>query len=214
MIDTVVVIAKAPAPGRSKTRLAPPCTPLQAAALAEAALIDTLETVERSSAHRRVLALDGEVGGLLENLEGFEVIRQRGVGLGERLAAAFEDTGESALLIGMDTPQMSPSLLDRALELLSRTDAVLGDTVDGGYWAIGLRYPFLPAFTGVPMSTRLTAHAQRQRLAQLGLASASLPILRDVDYYDDAVAVAAQVSGSRFARCFASLRLGLRERSA
>ena len=142
------------------------------------------------------------------------MIRQRGVGLGERLAAAFEDTGEPALLIGMDTPQMSPSLLDRALELLSGTDAVLGDTIDGGYWAIGLKQPFTPAFRGVPMSAQVTARAQRQRFAQLGLACASLPILRDVDYYDDAVAVAAQSSGSRFARCLALLRLGLEEWSA
>ena len=163
------MIAKAPAPGRSKTRLSPPCTPLQAAALAEAALKDTLETVEHSSARRRVLALDGEVGDLLESLKGFEVIRQRGVGLGERLAAAFEDTGEPALLIGMDTPQMSPSLLDRALELLSGTDAVLGDTIDGGYWAIGLKQPFTPAFTGVPMSAPFTARAQRQRFANWAL---------------------------------------------
>ena len=214
MTATLVVIAKAPVPGLSKTRLTPPCTSLQAAALAEAALIDTLVTVQRSSAHRRVLALDGEVGGLLENLEGFEVIRQRGVGLDERLAAAFEDIGEAALLVGMDTPQMSSLLLDRGLALLSDSDAVLGDTFDGGYWAIGLGRPFTRAFKGVPMSTQFTARVQRQRLARLGLACASLPVLRDVDYYDDAVAVAAQAPESRFSRCFAAMRPGVEEQSA
>ncbi len=206
---TIIVIAKAPVPGRSKTRLTPPCTPPQAAALAEAALIDTLVSVRRSSARRRVLALDGEVGGLLESLRGFDVIQQRGSGLGERLAAAFEDTGEPALLVGMDTPQMSASLLDRALDLLAESDAVLGDTLDGGYWAIGLGHPLTPAFTGVPMSTPRTALAQRQRLAQLGLSCASLPVLQDVDYYDDAVAVAAQAPESRFSRCFASVSPGV-----
>ena len=214
MSGTIIVIAKAPAPGRSKTRLSPPCTYLQAAALAEAALFDTLETVERSSARRRVLALDGGIGNLLENVNSFEVIRQRGVGLGERLTAAFEDIGEPALLIGMDTPQISPSLLDRALGLLATTDAVLGDSIDGGYWAVGLSHPFTPAFKGVPMSTRLTARAQRHRFAQLRLACTNLPVLRDVDYYDDAIAVAAQAPGSRFARCVASLKPGFEEQSA
>ncbi len=211
---TIVVIAKAPRPGLSKTRLTPPCTSLQAAALAEAALIDTLVNVQRTSARRRVLALEGKVGGLLEHLKGFEVIQQRGAGLDERLAAAFEDTGEPALLVGMDTPQMSPSLLDRALALLSESDAVLGDTFDGGYWAIGLGRPSTPAFKGVPMSTRFTACVQRQRLAQLGLSCASLPVLRDVDCYGDAVAVAAQAPESRFSRCFAKMRPGIKERSA
>lgn len=203
---TVIVIAKAPTPGRSKTRLTPPCTAEEAAALARAALIDTLVAVRRSSARRRVLALDGDAAGLRGNLRGFRVIPQRGSGLGERLAAAFEDIREPALLIGMDTPQVSPPLLDRALDLLSGTDAVLGDTIDGGYWAIGLGGPLASAFTGVPMSTRFTARAQRQRFADLGLSCASLPVLRDVDYYEDALAVAARAPGSRFARCLASLR--------
>jgi uncharacterized protein len=211
---TIIVIAKSPVPGRSKTRLTPPCTPLEAAALAKAALVDTLETVGRSTARRRVLALDGEIGNLLDRRHDFEVIQQRGAGLGERLGAAFEDAGEPAVLVGMDTPQMSPLVLDRALDLLARRDAAIGNTLDGGYWAIGLADPLIPAFHGVPMSTRVTARAQRQRLTHLGLSCASLPVLRDVDYYDDALAVAEQAPASRFASRLLSLRIGLEGRSA
>ncbi len=54
---TLLVIAKQPRPGRVKTRLVPPCTPGQAAALA-----DTLHTVLAAPARRRVLVLDGEPG--------------------------------------------------------------------------------------------------------------------------------------------------------
>jgi uncharacterized protein len=205
---TIIVIAKAPAPGRSKTRLTPPCTPGEAAALAEAALLDTLQIVGRSSARRRVLALDGEIGNLLDHLCDFEVIRQRGADLGDRLAAAFEDTGEPAVLVGMDTPQMSPLVLDRALDLLAGRDAVIGNTLDGGFWAIGLAEPLTPAFDGVPMSSRVTAQAQRQRLTHLGVRCASLPVLRDVDYFEDALAVAHQAPESRFASCLRSLRQG------
>ncbi|HEY2268689.1 MAG TPA: hypothetical protein VGI96_39165, partial [Streptosporangiaceae bacterium] len=77
----VVVIAKEPVPGRVKTRLTPAFTPLQAAALAEASLADTLAAVSQTTVARRVLALDGRPGPWLP--DGFDVIGQRGTGLDE-----------------------------------------------------------------------------------------------------------------------------------
>lgn len=206
----ILVLAKAPQPGRSKTRLSPPCTPVQAAALAEAALADTLAAVSATRADRRVLLLDGEPGGWVPS--GFEVIRQRGDGLDERLAAGFDDAHEAregllSLLIGMDTPQVTPSLLRGGLDALSHpgVDAVLGGAADGGWWAIGLRKPQPEVFLGVPMSTSFTGAAQRRRLRALGLRFVHLPILRDVDRIDDARAVAREIPRSRFARALESL---------
>ena len=107
MTATVIVIAKAPVPGRVKTRLTPPLSPTQAAALARAALEDTLAAVAAARlAGRRVVALDGDPDGWLP--DGFELVAQRGGGLAQRLARAFEDVGGPALLIGMDTPQITP----------------------------------------------------------------------------------------------------------
>lgn len=200
------MLAKAPVPGRTKTRLCPPLTPGAAAVLALAALEDTLAAAAAcTAAGRRVVALDGEPGAWLPR--GFAVIEQRGDGLAERLAAAFDDVGGGALAIGMDTPQVTPALLDGALERLAdpRTDAVLGPAADGGYWAIGLRAPDARVFAGVPMSTPETRAAQRARLAALGLRCAELPPLRDVDTYADARAVAAQAPGSRFAAALGAL---------
>jgi hypothetical protein len=197
----VLVIAKAPVPGHAKTRLCPPCTPEQAAALAEAALEDTLAAVLATpGVRRRVLVLEGEPGPWLPSV--FEVIPQRGDGLGERLAAAFEDTGGPTLLVGMDTPQLTPDVLAGAAASLlgPEVDAVLGRAVDGGFWAIGLREPNTAAFLGVPMSTPATGRRQRTRLDALGLAVVELPVLRDVDLIHDARAVAAQASSTRFAR--------------
>ena len=105
----LVVIAKAPVPGRVKTRLCPPCSPAQAAALAEAALLDTLEVVTGTPAGRKILVLDGNADRW--RVPGFELIKQRGDGLGDRLAAAFDDIDGPALLVGMDTPQLSHELL-------------------------------------------------------------------------------------------------------
>lgn len=196
----ILVLAKAPTAGRAKTRLCPPCTPEEAAAVAEAALRDTLDAVRRTSVARRVLVLEGEPGQWVP--DEFHLIEQRGEGLDDRLTAAFEDAGAPALLIGMDTPQVTAALLEEALGGLGRpgVDAVLGPARDGGWWAIGLRRAVPGVFRGVPMSTPLTGAAQARRLERLGLRWAALPVLRDVDHFEDAVAVANLAPGSRFAR--------------
>ncbi len=199
----LIVLAKAPRAGRSKTRLCPPCTPREAAALAQAALLDTLDAVLATPAARRVLVLDGRPGAWLP--PGFEVLAQRGDGLDERLACAFADVGAPALLVGMDTPQVTPDDLAQGLTRLADpgTDAVLGPAPDGGYWAIGLRTADPRAFVGVPMSTAHTGRAQLARLRGLGLRVALLPALRDVDRIADARAVAALAPSGRFARALA-----------
>jgi uncharacterized protein len=205
MSATLIVIAKSPVAGRVKTRLCPPCTPAQAARLAEAALADTLARVLETPARRRVLVLDGDPGDWLPG--GFELLPQRGAGLDERLAAAFADVGGPALLVGMDTPQLTSELLIDGIAALGdpAVDAVLGEALDGGYWCIGLTEPRADALVGVPMSDRLTCERQRDRLAELGLRVRELGRLRDVDGIDDAHAVAAAIPGSRFARAVAAL---------
>jgi uncharacterized protein len=205
MTCALVVIAKAPVAGRSKTRLTPPCTPDEAAQLARAALHDTLEAVAATPATRRICVLDGEPGDWLP--EGFEVIAQRGDGLDERLAHAFRDVGEPALLIGMDTPQVTPALLEAAGERLDRpdVDAVLGAAPDGGYWALGLRREDPALLRGVPMSTPETYAGQHARLRAYGLRVGELPVLRDVDDIDDAHAVARLAPDGRFARTLATI---------
>lgn len=206
MRPALVVMAKAPAPGRTKTRLCPPCTPDQAAGLAAAALHDTLTAVARSRARRRILLLDGVPGPWVP--AGFEILPQRGGGLAERLAAGIDDVAQAAVVVGMDTPQVTPDLLDLALHGLARADAVLGPAEDGGYWAIGLHRPDPAAFLGVPMSTSLTGAAQRDRLRDLGLSVRELPVLRDVDEIEDATAVARSAPHTRFAGALAGMGLG------
>ena len=203
-MPALLVIAKEPVPGRVKTRLTPPCTPEQAASLARAAIEDTLAAalaVEREA--RRVLVLDGEPGDWIP--DGFEVIAQRGDGLAERLAAAFEDAGSPAFLVGMDTPQVTPELLEAGLDAVLADDAVFGAALDGGYWGIGLREADARAFDGVPMSEDNTGAVQLARLAILGLRTAILPPLRDIDTIEDARAVAREAPDGRFAAALAEV---------
>lgn len=204
----LIVIAKAPVPGSSKTRLCPPCTPQQAADLAEAALLDTLAAVATvPGERRRLLVLEGPPGDWVP--DGFEVHAQRSGGLGNRLAGAFAAAGAPAFLVGMDTPQLEPRHVERAIAELERpgAEAVLGRAWDGGFWAIGLHRPDERVFAGVPMSTQQTGAAQRRRLDDLGLRVTELEPLRDVDTIADAHAVAAERLGSRFARTLAALKL-------
>ena len=201
----LLVIAKQPLAGRVKTRLTPPLAPVQAAMLAAAALSDTLDVVARTPASRRVLVFDGCADAWRP--PGFELFAQRGEGLEQRLQAAFEDVGGPALLVGMDTPQLTPRILgDAALAVADpRVDAVLGPTFDGGYWCVGFREPVPGAFRGVPMSRHDTYVRQRERFAQLRLRVDEQPRLRDVDTIADAHGVAAAASRTRFARTLASI---------
>ncbi|MFC0624000.1 DUF2064 domain-containing protein [Kribbella deserti] len=199
---TYIVIAKEPVPGRVKTRLQTGFTPAEAAALARAALTDTLQAVRAAAAteqpvRRTVLALDGRAGPWLP--PEFEVVPQRGEGLAERLAAAFEDAyeGEPMLLVGMDTPQLTSELLKPDW---TGYDAVLGLTDDGGYWTIGLRHPDRRVFDRVPMSTDHTGADQLDQLVALGYNVRLLPTLRDVDTPADAMAVATTYPGLRMSR--------------
>ena len=211
----VVVIAKEPVPGRVKTRLTPPFTPQQAAALAEASLADTLAAVAKTTVARRVLALDGAPGRWLP--PGFDVIGQRGAGLDERIAWALSDARVTlplpVVLIGMDTPQVTPELLAAAAEpLVAKTaDATFGLAEDGGFWLLGLREVDPALILGVPMSRDDTGQRQLARLEQAGLRVHLLPALTDVDTVREAERVAALTPGSRFADYLARVRQGARQ---
>ncbi|MFF8190545.1 DUF2064 domain-containing protein [Streptomyces bobili] len=204
-MTTLLVIAKEPLPGRVKTRLTPPFAPAEAAALAEASLADTLEAVAATPAARRVLVLDGAPGPWLP--PGFDVVPQWAGGLDERLADAFARCDGPALLIGMDTPQVTPELLTVDF---AGCDAWFGPAEDGGFWALGLAEPDPALLRGVPMSTPFTGAVQRARLVAAGLRVRDLPRLRDVDDVCDAHAVAALAPHGRFAarlaRCTAAYR--------
>ncbi|MPY86137.1 MAG: DUF2064 domain-containing protein, partial [Actinophytocola sp.] len=117
MTPTLLVVAKAPVPGLVKTRLCPPATPLQAARIASAALLDTLDAAPWPGT---VVALTGRIadadaaGELRAALRRCRVVAQRGTGFGDRLANAHADAatpGRGVLQVGSDTPQLHPALL-------------------------------------------------------------------------------------------------------
>lgn len=209
----LLVLAKAPVPGRVKTRMCPPLTPAQAARIAAAALLDTLDAVLAVPRTTSAVALAGhleqaeEAAALTAALQATSVFRQRGDTLGERIRAAHADAatvapGAPVLQIGMDTPQVDPGLLGHCLGVLDRpaVDAVLGAAPDGGWWALGLRDPSLAGLIAkVPTSRPDTGARTLATLRAAGCRVAELPELSDVDTATDAATVAAQLPTSRFA---------------
>lgn len=220
---TFVVLAKAPVPGQVKTRLTTAYSAHEAAALAAAALLDSLDAVRAAAAldpgteRRFVCALSGDLDhaaapeALRSGLAGFDVVPQRGRGLGSRIASAHADAAADAMgvppsatvQIGMDTPQADPQVLAAAAEEVSAPggpDAVLGLAADGGWWLLALRRPAdARLVAGVPMSTPETGRLTRRALEGAGLRVAPAPVLSDVDEPGDVVLVARRCPDTRFA---------------
>jgi rSAM/selenodomain-associated transferase 1 len=199
----LLVLAKTPVAGRVKTRLCPPLTPQGAADVAAAAIADTLAAVRATPVARRVLVVDGPL-----TADGFDRQPQQEGPLDERLAAAYDDAVAAVdlpvLLIGMDTPQVTPALLEQAARALLTHDSVMGAAADGGWWALGLRRPDGALLQGIPTSRADTGRRQHARLVAAGLSVAQLPVLRDVDTIEDAQAVAAQAPDGHFAAALAA----------
>ena len=141
----IALFAKAPVPGRVKTRLVPPLTHEDAARVARASLEDTARFIVPAIRAHWTLFLDGDADRPLRALAeeaGVTITPQRGADLGERLAAAFRDLrGQGArrvIAIGSDAPTLDPERILEAIEALSVCDVALGPTEDGGYYLIGM----------------------------------------------------------------------------
>lgn len=221
----VLVVAKAPVPGQVKTRLATSMGEEEAARLAAAALLDTIDACETAvGTSRCCLALAGdltvaaEAEVLATRLSRWHVIDQQGDDLGSRLAhahrdaAAWRERGDSpgpVVQVGMDTPQLTVSDLAALLHAVRDHDAVLGPAEDGGWWGLALAAPHWSAeLSAVPTSTPETgvdtARALRRAGARLGMVHS----LRDVDTAVDGEVVAAEAPWTRFAATWRAVRSG------
>lgn len=216
----VLVVAKAPVPGLVKTRLMTRFSAEDAAALASAALLDTLDTALSVPGASVVVSLagviDDAVGAddLCERLSRTTVMEQHGDTLGDRLDRAHRDAvatiGDDAVVmqIGMDTPHVTVEHLQAGIDAVTADGgAALGPAADGGWWGLALRgargSDTLP---GVPMSREDTGARTEQALRDAGLTVHRLPDLSDVDHPEDVPAAAALCApSSAFARLAARL---------
>jgi glycosyltransferase A (GT-A) superfamily protein (DUF2064 family) len=207
---TLLVVAKAPVPGRAKTRLAATVGDRVAADIAAAALLDTLDAVAAAPVAARVVALTGDLDAaasaaeIRQRLESFTMIPQRGDDFADRLANAHADSadGYPVLQIGMDTPQVTAELLTDCARRLLGTQAVLGLAHDGGWWVLGVGAPTMAeCLRAVPMSQPDTGELTLKALRDNGIDVTPVQRLADIDVVDDLAAVRdACRPASRFAR--------------
>ncbi|UCC87386.1 MAG: TIGR04282 family arsenosugar biosynthesis glycosyltransferase [Anaerolineales bacterium] len=197
-LNALLIVAKRPTSGRTKTRLVPPLSAEEAAALYECFLQDPLDVARHVPGVQRVVAyLPAGAQAYFANLApDFELIQQEGSGLGARLDNAltrYLNSGyRRVVIMNSDGPTLPPRYLTAAFEALAgETDLVLGPSEDGGYYLIGLKRPAPRLLREVPMSTPQVAADTLALAAELGLRSKLLPSWYDVD---DAVSLARLTS--------------------
>ncbi len=189
----LAVMTKAPRPGEVKTRLTPPLSPTEAAALNTCFLRDTaealLKTTENGAARGIAvytpIGAEAAYGGILP--AAFELVPQRGGPFGERLAFAADDLFRlgfaSVCLIDSDSPTVPVQAFAQSVDFLQRNEeaVVLGPSDDGGYYLIGLNKPQPSLFEGIDWSTDRVLEQTLERAGQAKLTVHLLPAWYDVD---------------------------------
>ena len=217
----LLVLAKAPVPGRVKTRLGVHVGMDVAADIAAECLLDTLAAGSAAFGPERChVALDGDLHEAVRSRELRQAlldwtVRPQSEGdLGARIAAAHRSLADDGvegpvLQLGMDTPQVDADTLhELALALLDPRgpDALLGEASDGGWWVLGTRDPAqADAVAGVPMSTPTTYADTLAALVAAGWNVAPTRVLTDVDDVASATMVSRQVPHTRFGRAWSQL---------
>ena len=185
----ILIFAKAPQPGRVKTRLIPPLTSEQAADLHRDLLSETLERLAHADLAPLELwcapAPELEPFGKLAARYGLDLHRQAEGDLGARMAGAAQEglsRGNPVVLLGTDCPALDGDYVGAAMERLSGDlDAVLGPAEDGGYVLLGLKSVAASLFAKMPWGSDRVAALTRERMAALRWKWTELPILWDLD---------------------------------
>ena len=186
--NALLVVAKRPASGKTKTRLTPPLSPERAAALYACFLRDTLDLIRQVPDVQPVVAYlpAGAEGYFADLAPDFERILQQGADLGARLdnaLTAYLRRGyRNVVIMNSDGPTLPPSYLKAAFAALAgEAEVVLGPSDDGGYYLIGVKCPLPRLLREVQMSTPHVTADTLSLAAEEGLRVELLPVWYDVD---------------------------------
>jgi rSAM/selenodomain-associated transferase 1 len=184
--NALIVVAKRPAPGKTKTRLSPPLTPQLASQLYECFLLDTLEKMRQVQGAQKIIAYFNARRYFRHLAPDFQLIQQEGADLGARLDHALTTCllrgFQRVVIMDSDSPTLPLAYLSQSFTILADgADVVLGPCEDGGYYLIGIKKPAPRLMREVRMSTsRVTAETMALAESQ-GLHLVSLPIWYDID---------------------------------
>ncbi|MGO9453603.1 MAG: TIGR04282 family arsenosugar biosynthesis glycosyltransferase [Candidatus Binataceae bacterium] len=198
----LIVFCREPVAGRTKTRLASHLGAANAAKLADAFIVDMLAKARAVRPSRLVIAASAEEGAVcspyfrrLARRFDAEIVDQGGGSLGARMARALEPfaPGAGALLVGTDLPSLPTSVLERLSEMLRRKRFVLGPSLDGGYYAIGVRGAMPQVFTGIRWGSARVLDETLGRARRAGIAAALGPVWYDIDRWPDLLLLSAHL---------------------
>lgn len=190
MTASIVILAKQPVEGRTKTRLARTLGNAYAAKLAECFIRDTLALVRDLPIGQKNVAYSPEEARgyfreLVRPLLEFSTYPQRGQHLGERMQNAiqreFSGGADSVVLLDTDSPTLPPHYVTQAFELLKKADFVLGPTYDGGCYLVGTSLPSTTPLASVPWGTPQVFKKTVYNISKAGLKLALTPPWYDVD---------------------------------
>ncbi|OIQ60952.1 2-phospho-L-lactate guanylyltransferase [Moorella thermoacetica] len=207
MPAALVIFSRVPLPSRTKSRLQSRLSPAEAALFHRACLTDLYRLAMSASIKAFLYVAGGdkgeftrefpaplppgfeELGGL--SLEGLEFRLQGGGDLGERMYRAAAEVlpfYRPVLLVGSDLPVLTLELLRAALAALSGREVVIGPALDGGYYLLGLKEAYPDLFQGIAWGTGRVREQTLRASRRKGLRVALLPVLRDIDGWNDLVA--------------------------
>ena len=198
MLPVILLFAKAPVPGKVKTRLQPVLSPEQSAELHSSFVGDALEWLSGFTSivdielhlneatmawsefpYRRVLQSEGDLGQRMWNA----------------MQQAFDEGRKQVLILGSDAPTLPAEYLHTLLD--SSADVTFGPTEDGGYYAIQIRRLPEGLFDGVEWSTDRALEQSVDSARRCGLTVAIGPRWFDIDSPADLVSLVAQPAPPR-----------------
>ncbi|MFP4300338.1 MAG: TIGR04282 family arsenosugar biosynthesis glycosyltransferase [Spirulinaceae cyanobacterium] len=192
MSDCLIIFTRYPEPGKTKTRLIPALGAEQAAKLQQTFTESTLQKAQTlsTSVQIEVHFANGNTQKMQDWLgQNITVKPQFQGNLGQRMAASFQQAFESGnqrvVIIGIDCPDLTPALLQKAFTLLQNQDLVLGKALDGGYYLIGLQHLIPALFQNIAWGTDTVLQQTVEIATKLQLQVAYLPTLRDIDTPED-----------------------------
>jgi rSAM/selenodomain-associated transferase 1 len=193
-VNALAIMAKAPVAGTVKTRLVPPMTPEQAAECYRALLLDQFDHLRNfAGAERYVFYTPVDAENVLRELAGagYVYLAQSDGDLGARMAQVFADLchlgHRNIILIGSDLPALPWAILDEALSRLAKAHrrVVLGPSLDGGYYLVGMNRPTPEIFANMTWSHDRVFTDTIARLDALSLPYSVLPTWFDLDVAED-----------------------------
>ncbi len=193
-MNALIIFAKTPVKGRVKTRLQKNLSQTNVLKLYKEFLFQTVYTAKKVRNCKKIIACyPDENHPYLKTLAikfGFQLIKQHGRDLGDRMKNAItdflNDGNKKVVIIGCDSPALPKEYIEKAFYVLNKKSLVIGPSCDGGYYLIGVRGVTPPIFNDIKFGTREVLKETLKRIPKKMLPSFHLlPFWYDIDTNDD-----------------------------